>query len=321
MLAISCVNTTESLFSVTEITDNEFFTELEAVIAQISPKECLIPSGESPELATLAKVLERNGVLVVKVKKNEFSSNEIIQDLNRLLYFVDKQQINAQSFPETKLTEAMGSLQAVIKYLNLANDDQNFNQFKLTTLDINRYVRLDSAAINALNLLPKLGETSAGSNKYHSVYGVLSNCSTAQGRRLLDQWLKQPLRDINLIEERLEIVETFLKDSELRNTLSAGILARFPDLLLLVKRLCSKKMSLQDCYRIYQTVDNLPNLLEVLRRANNKCIQNLLVDPMSELLLDMEKFQSMMEQTLDLDLVDRGEYLIKASFDEKLDGK
>lgn len=320
-LAIGCVNTTESFFHVAEINDNEFFTELEGLIAQVGPKECILPSGYNKNYQSLYKVLGRNNVCVSEVKKSEFSAGDVIQDLNRLLYFTNDQERNALSFSETKLTEAMSSLQAVIKYLNLTGDDQNYNQYKITPLEISRYVRLDNAAISALNLLPTPGEAVSKSNKYMSVFGVLDSCCTAQGKRLLEQWIKQPLRDVNLINERLDIVEAFLNDSETRNTLHMNSLTRVPDLLKLSKKLYTKKITLQDCYRIYQAVSSLPYLLEVLKKPGNKSIFSVLINPISELVLDMEKYQLMIEQTLDFDAVEKGEYLIKPKFDDELDGE
>lgn len=315
---MSCVNTTEGQFEVCELNDNELFTELEALIAHISPKECIIPNSETPEFVLLQKMLVRNKILVSKVKKNEFTSEGIDQDLNRLLYFGEGQQRNSKAFPETNLIEAMDCLEATIKYLDLSGNESNFNQFKLSTFDIHRYVRLDSAAISALNLFPIPNKQTS---KHTSVLGVLDKCCTPQGHRLLSQWLKQPLRDLNLINERLEIVETLLNDSETRHLLSSNSLTRVPDLLMLAKKLSNKKGSLQDCYRIYQTVSNIPLMINILKKPNNKCIKGMLIDPICDLLSDMEKYQDMIEQVLDMDLVDRSEFLIKASFNEDLEGK
>lgn len=64
---------------------------------------------------------------------------------------------------------------------------------------------MDAAAVRALNLLPGPGSNSL--NKHHSVLGLLDRCRTPQGHRLLAQWVKQPLRDLNAVTERLDIVQ------------------------------------------------------------------------------------------------------------------
>lgn len=56
-VGVGFVETADRKFCVCEFPDDEHFTNLEALIVQLGPKECLIPQGDgSPEQAALKKV-------------------------------------------------------------------------------------------------------------------------------------------------------------------------------------------------------------------------------------------------------------------------
>lgn len=116
---------------------------------------------------------------------------------------------------QVDLKHAMCSLSALIKYLEvscsrlpvshfkdcmsilfvqLLSDESNFGAYRLATFDFTQYLRLDSAAVRALHLDAQPGDSSTT-----HLYGILNNCLSAQGRRLLQQWLRQPLLDKNKI--------------------------------------------------------------------------------------------------------------------------
>lgn len=73
--------------------------------------------------------MERAQVTITKLKKSDFSTEGLIQDLNRLLKFKDDQQQDANAFPETSKTVAMSSLAAAIKYISLTSDNTNFGRY------------------------------------------------------------------------------------------------------------------------------------------------------------------------------------------------
>lgn len=186
-------------------------------------------------------------------------------------------------------------------------------------------MRLDNAALYALNIFPKVTSRSMNSDnlqllKSFSVRGILDNCVTPQGSRLLEQWIKQPLKDYNSINERLDIVEAILKDPEVRGQLKDW-LPRVIDLMPIARKMSCKKANLQDCYKVYQAVGSVAHIVNVLMNLKNKCVKGLLTDPLGEIFSELQNYQSMIEHTLDFDLVNRGEFFVKGSFDEELNGK
>lgn len=315
-MGVASVNITECKLEVCEFTDNDCYSDLESILAQISPRECLLPEGNSPEIQKLKTVLQRNGINTVLVKKAEFDKN-ICDDLSRLLYFPSETERNVRiSVKEISLEYGIAALRAIIHFLNLLGDKTNFNQYKISTFNVNNCVRIDNAALYALNALPK-----SMSNKSNSLFGVLDRCVTSAGRRLLEQWIKQPLKDLNRINERLEIVECFIRSAETREILSQNCLQRVPDLVLLAKKLACKKAKLQDCYTIYQTLQSINYLIKVLSDVVSKYVDGLLVDPIKDVMVDLERYQSMIEQTLDLRRAENGEFLLNSTHDESLHGK
>lgn len=134
--------------------------------------------------------------------------------------------------------------------LQLTQDETNSSQFTMTEIERTRYLRLDSAALKALNVEPRTDlPSTVAQSATMSILGLLDKCKTAQGRRLLAQWIRQPLRDLALIKERHDVVETLLEDSTLRSQLSEEHLRKIPDLQQLAKKLGKKKAGLYECFK------------------------------------------------------------------------
>lgn len=197
------------------------FNNLESFIIQQGVKEVLLAAEsdnnpKSPESQKLKSVMERCGVVITEHPKAKFKTNSIEQDLLRILKESDQPLVTSKL--ELKL--AMAACAGLLSYISLW-DDGDEGSYSLTHHELGQYLRLDASALRALHIMPDFTGL-GGSGRNMSIFSVLNKCRTAQGTRLLAQWLKQPLTAVHQIQKRQLLVEAFVENSLLRQTLRVG---------------------------------------------------------------------------------------------------
>jgi DNA mismatch repair protein MSH2 len=302
---------------VSEFVDNDVYSNFESLLIQLGVKECLIQidgSKKDAELAKLRNIIDSCGIAISERPVGDFATRDIEQDLERLL----RTEKAAGTLPQTDLKLAMGSAAALIKYLSLLSDASNFGQYQLYQHDLSQYMKLDASALKALNLMP--GPRDGAKNM--SLFGLLNHCKTPVGGRLLAQWLKQPLMNLEEIERRQQLVEAFVDDTELRQTMQEEHLRSIPDLYRLAKRFQRKQANLEDVVRTYQVIIRIPGFVGTLEGVIDEKYRDPLDVEYTSKLRDhsdsLAKLQEMVETTVDLDALDNHEFIIKPEFDEGL---
>jgi DNA mismatch repair protein MSH2 len=302
---------------VSEFLDNDLYSNFESLLIQLGVKECLVQVDKSEkdvELAKIKAIIDSCGIAISERPGSEFGVKDIDQDFSRLL----KDEKSTGMLPQTDLKLAMGSAAALIKYLGVLNDPSNFGQYQLYQHDLSQFMKLDASALKALNLMPGPRDGA----KTMSLYGLLNHCKTPVGSRLLAQWLKQPLMSKTEITKRQQLVEAFVEDTELRQTMQEEHLRAIPDLYRLAKRFQRKLANLEDVVRAYQVVIRLPGFLGTLEGVMDEKYREPLDEAytikLQEYASSLEKLAEMVETTVDLEALDNHEYIIKPEFDDGL---
>nr|CCC52022.1 putative DNA mismatch repair protein, fragment [Trypanosoma vivax Y486] len=180
------------------------------------------------------------------------------------------------------------------------------------------FMKLDAAAIDALHIINHKQE--ARGSLPTSVYSWLNRCTTGMGARMMRQWLLQPLRNVDDINERLSLVEMMNESPILRDSLVSHVLRRCNDMDRLNRKLQRRTLSLKDVQCILVFVDTIPHAIEVLRTysrgRNTKLLLDEYVAPLEDINEHFSNLRTLINATINLD--DENVARINPEFDSDL---
>ncbi|MFN8412653.1 MAG: DNA mismatch repair protein MutS [Anaerolineales bacterium] len=152
---------------------------------------------------------------------------------------------------------------AIIQYLKETQPDALILLNSLRTYSLSEFMTLDASTRRNL----ELDETLRGERK-GSLLGTLDFTITPMGKRLMHQWVSQPLLHVEKIIHRQNGVEYFVQQgmvrAELRNTLKP-----LADLERLVNRVIAGLALPRDLVAMRSTLQQLPEIKEVLNKKNS----------------------------------------------------
>ncbi|KAK7330201.1 hypothetical protein VNO77_24388 [Canavalia gladiata] len=316
-IGLGFVDLTKRVLGMAEFLDDSHFTNVESALVALGCKECLLPMecGKSIENRMLCDVLTKCGAMLTERKKSEFKTRDLVQDLGRLV----KGSIEPVRDLVSGFEFAPGALGALLSYAELLADESNYENYTLRRYNLDGYMRLDSAAMRALNVL----ESKTDANKNFSLFGLMNRtCTAGMGKRLLHIWLKQPLLDVKEINARLDVVQAFVEDTSLQQDLRQH-LKRISDIERLVHSLQKRRAGLQHIVKLYQSSIRLPYIKSALERYDGQfssMIKSRYLERLQYWTDDnhLNKFIGLVEASVDLDQLENREYMISPSYDSTL---
>jgi len=165
------------------------------------------------------------------------------------------------------LTPGIIAAGAILHYLK---DTEHPNLGHITTLqriDRNDYLWMDRFTIRNLEL-------SGGAEGSLNLLKVLDNTVSPMGARLLKRWMIMPLNDMGKINERLNTVEFFIKETDLRNKL-VQLIKQSGDVERLVSKVPLKKVNPREVLQIARGLQQTETIKLLCEQSDNEYLKRL----------------------------------------------
>nr|PVC53163.1 DNA mismatch repair protein Msh2 [Theileria orientalis] len=328
-VGIFLFNISEFTLKACEIADNEYFTNLESLILQINPSNCVLGINKdsldykrlnhvftvcnlpcSYKFQTVKDITSVDGKLHFKVT-------------NSLEFLLSKDDELKNHTKEVSMRLAMKAFCLVTDYVKY--QERGFKaRFTLSTYTMDSYLCMDRAAFGSLSILPL-----NTANQKVSVYDLLNKCRTSIGSQLLKMWISQPLVDPEQIRKRHDCVEVF---RSMYRTIQAECLRKVQnmDLILLkfknfemgIDARNSKQPTFEDLVTLYDCIISVNRLnqftLKKYTGAHADTIKQTFIEPLSKISSKFESYLRLVERTIDLKEAENRNYLFNRNFDENL---
>jgi DNA mismatch repair protein MutS len=158
---------------------------------------------------------------------------------------------------------------AIIQYLKDTQPDSLSLLTKLRSYSINEFMTLDSATRRNLELDETLRRERKG-----SLLGTLDRTVTPMGKRMIHQWVSQPLLHVERIKRRQNGVQYFFDDGMKRAELRAA-LKPLADLERLVNRVLAGYAQPRDLVAMRDTLSRLPEILNLIGEDQTSTLPKL----------------------------------------------
>lgn len=209
---------------------------IEKIIHSFSPKEILYECDKKSEAITL---LGNNTKYYFQQMPDWAYSIDSAKD--RLTKHFDVK--NLKGFGVTDLKLGVIAAGAILYYLDQTHHDNLGHITQLTRIQGDRYVWMDDFTIRNLELVSTIHPDGK------SLYDIIDKTITPMGGRLLKRMILFPLKNIQLINDRLSVVTHLFKDAERRDILIQE-LSKMGDLERIISKIVVGRINPREVYQL-----------------------------------------------------------------------
>ena len=198
---------------------------------------------------------------------------------------------------------------AILQYLEMTQHTHLGHITSLRRIEEDRYVRLDKFTIRSLELLQSMQDDGV------SLLDVIDRTTTAMGARMLKRWTVFPLMDVTSINKRLDVVETFFRKPDFRQTIDDN-LHRIGDMERIISKVAVGRVSPREVVQLKLALQAIIPIKTACLYSDNEEIRSI-----GERLNLCESLRERIEREIQPDppqLINKGD-VIAAGFSPELD--
>ena len=176
------------------------------------------------------------------------------------------EHFKVQSLQSFGIEKYLSGIEAAGNLINYLKDTQKTSLEhinKISLYNLSDYMILDEATIRNLELL----YTFQFFEEKGSLISILDQTQTGMGGRLLRNWLLHPLINLDKVQQRLDAVEEFYNNLDLRENLKKE-LKNISDIERLIGRLGCKRANARDLLNLKNSLQQIPLIKKILNTAH-----------------------------------------------------
>lgn len=241
------------------LTGEGTFDYVEKLLGNFSPKEVLYERGRKKDFERYFGTRH----CVFEMDDWVFTEQSARQKL--LKHFATK---NLKGFGVEYVQNGVIAAGAIMQYLELTQHTNINHITSLSLIEEERYVRLDKFTIRSLELLQPMQED--GSSLLH----VIDKTVTPMGGRMLRRWIVFPLKDVQPINQRLDVVDYVFRDTTFREILDEQ-LHRIGDLERIISKVAVGRVSPREMVQLKLALQAIQPLKMACLNADNDALRRI----------------------------------------------
>ena len=175
---------------------------------------------------------------------------------------------NLKGFGVEHLKNGIIASGAVLQYLIMTQHTQIGHITSLARIEEDKYVRLDKFTVRSLELMGSMND--GGS----SLLNVIDRTISPMGARLLKRWMVFPLKDVQPINERLNVVEYFFRKPDFKELIEEQ-LHLIGDLERIISKVAVGRVSPREVVALKVALQAVEPIKEACMDADNVSLNHI----------------------------------------------